>query len=64
MQLDWHRDKGNVNVGRLVFNLGGGGVVNLKCVGEDLCFNRFKRFMLQTFHTLLWAPLWRVHRPV
>ncbi|KAL6748624.1 hypothetical protein V8C86DRAFT_3146508 [Haematococcus lacustris] len=37
MQLALHRDKGDVNVGRVVFNLGGGGVVNLKC-DEELCY--------------------------
>ncbi|GFH07303.1 hypothetical protein HaLaN_02085 [Haematococcus lacustris] len=30
-----HRDKGNVNVGRLVFNLGGGGVVNLNMAWQE-----------------------------
>ncbi|GFH06929.1 hypothetical protein HaLaN_01651 [Haematococcus lacustris] len=31
-----HKDSGNVNVGRVVFNLGGGGVVNLRCGDEEL----------------------------
>ncbi|KAJ9512765.1 hypothetical protein QJQ45_019061 [Haematococcus lacustris] len=30
-----HKDRGDVNVGRAVFNLGGGGVVGLRCGGED-----------------------------
>ncbi|KAL6745052.1 hypothetical protein V8C86DRAFT_3151791 [Haematococcus lacustris] len=30
-----HKDKGDVNVGRAVFNLGGGGVVGLRCGGEE-----------------------------
>ncbi|GFH09178.1 hypothetical protein HaLaN_04276 [Haematococcus lacustris] len=34
-QLTWHKDRGDVNVGRAVFNLGGGGVVGLRCGGED-----------------------------
>ncbi|GFH19675.1 hypothetical protein HaLaN_16657 [Haematococcus lacustris] len=33
-----HRDRGNVNVGRVVFNLGGGGVVNLHCGDEELSY--------------------------
>ncbi|KAL6762926.1 hypothetical protein V8C86DRAFT_2509167, partial [Haematococcus lacustris] len=37
-QVRWHKDSGNVNVERVVFNLGGGGVVNLRCGDEKLCY--------------------------
>ncbi|GFH32849.1 hypothetical protein HaLaN_32137 [Haematococcus lacustris] len=42
-QLKWvsgrfeHKDIGNVDVGRVVVNLGGGGVVNIRCGGEEQC---------------------------
>ncbi|KAL6750175.1 hypothetical protein V8C86DRAFT_2819835 [Haematococcus lacustris] len=36
-QLKWHKDSGDVDVGRVVVNLGGGGVVNLRCGGEKQC---------------------------
>ncbi|GFH25518.1 hypothetical protein HaLaN_23497 [Haematococcus lacustris] len=41
-QLKWvgdrfgHKDGGNMNVGRVVFNLGGGDVVKLRCGDEEL----------------------------
>ncbi|KAL6752710.1 hypothetical protein V8C86DRAFT_2748590 [Haematococcus lacustris] len=35
-QLKWHKDRGDVNVGRVVVNLGGGGLVNLRCGNETL----------------------------
>ncbi|KAL6746227.1 hypothetical protein V8C86DRAFT_2949970, partial [Haematococcus lacustris] len=35
-QLEWHKDRGDVNVGRVVVNLGGGGLVNLRCGNETL----------------------------
>ncbi|KAL6745518.1 hypothetical protein V8C86DRAFT_3123411 [Haematococcus lacustris] len=33
-----HKDSRNVNVERVVFNLGGGNVVNLRCGDEELCY--------------------------